>query len=296
MKIRGLILQGLLSVILLLSLGIRLGEANLAIVLFDQHPYYLFLPHYALFFVIIVIFIVLIGKKNDDRRLLQFLTISQVIIIFTSFILTISLYALAVSLILLMCISFLQVLNVFIKSFKELKLASIITTSLCLVGLGVYSNLFWTVSRFDFELNEDGQSYSIVSIESDIPTIRIPSTYKGLPVTQINSNYYVYENIQEIIFEGDSNIEVIEEMAFRCRNVKKITLPSSLHTIGENAFSACYQLEEVIIPINVINIERRAFMSANLIIYCEAESKPDTWDDNWCYEYEIKEIIWGYQG
>ncbi len=205
-------------------------------------------------------------------------------------------YTIAFVVIILMILSLLQVLNLFFISPKRYKRASIVVSSIVLIFLSIYSVLFWTVSRFEFELNDDGQSYSIVSIESDIPTIRIPSTYKGLPVTKIGSNYYIYQNIQEIIFEEDSNIEIIEQTAFRCRNLRKITLPSSLQTIGDNAFSFCYQLEEVIIPINVITIERRAFVSDNLIVYCEDESKPDTWHEYWCYDYEIKEIIWGYKG
>jgi hypothetical protein len=295
MKIRGLILQGLLSIILVYLLFVPLGDANLIYLLFDEIPHQLNLPQYSFIIIFVIPFFVLIFTRNNKRTLLQIFAISQVIVLLITFILFICIFTHALYFLLMMGISLLQVFNVFFKSFKELKLASIITTSFFLLGLGVYSTLFWTVSRFDFELNEDGQSYSIVSIESDIPTIRIPSTYKGLPVTKISSNYYVYENIREIIFEEDSHIEVIENWSNGCK-ITKITLPSSLHTIGENAFSACYQLEEVIIPINVINIERRAFVSDNLIVYCEAESKPDTWHEYWCYDYEIKEIIWGYQG
>ena len=292
MKIRGLILQGLLSIILVYLLFVPLGDANLIYLLFDEIPHQLNLPQYSFIIIFVIPFFVLVFTKNNKRTLLQIFAISQVIVLLITFILFICIFTHAFYFLLMMGISLLQVFNVFFKSFKELKLASIITTSLCLVGLGVYSTLFWTVSRFDFELNEDGQSYSIVSIESDIPTIRIPSTYKGLPVTRIKSNHYIYGNIREIIFEEDSNIEIIENDAFRCRNLRKITLPSSLHTIGENAFSDCYSLEQVFIPIAVINIERRAFLSGNLIIYCEAESQPNTWDDNWCYQ--AKEIIWGY--
>jgi hypothetical protein len=294
MKIRGLILQGLLSIILVYLLFVPLGDANLIYLLFDEIPHQLNLPQYSFIIIFVIPFFVLIFTKNNKRTLLQIFAISQVIVLLITFILFICIFTHAFYFLLMMGISLLQVFNVFFKSFKELKLASIITTSLFLLGLGVYSTLFWTVSRFDFELNEDGQSYFIVSIESDIPTIRIPSTYKGLPVTQINSNYYVYENIQEIIFEGDSNIEVIEEMAFRCGYLRKITFPSSLHTIGESAFSECNSLQQVIIPIEVIYIGGWAFESENLIIYCEAESRPTTWEVNWCHK--AKEIIWGYGG
>ncbi|MDD3191737.1 MAG: leucine-rich repeat protein [Bacilli bacterium] len=247
--------------------------------------------------VIIVTNLTLISIKTSKKEVfivLKILTIIQFALFIPVLFAVLEVYDFTFITIILMNLSLLQVLNLFFISPKRYKRASIVASSIVLIFLSVYSILFWTVSRFEFELNDDGQSYSIVSIESDIPTIRIPSTYQGFPVTKINSNYYIYQNIQEIIFEEDSHIEIIEQTAFRCRNLRKITLPSSLHTIGENAFSSCYNLEEVYISIGVINIQRRAFMSKNLIIYCETESRPDTWDDNWCYQ--AKEIIWGYGG
>jgi hypothetical protein len=296
MKIRGLILQGLLSIILVYLLFVPLGDANLIYLLFDEIPHQLNLPQYSFIIIFVIPFFVLIFTKNNKRTLLQIFAISQVIVLLITFILFICIFTHALYFLLMMGISLLQVFNVFFKSFKELKLASIITTSFFLLGLGVYSTLFWTVSRFDFELNEDGQSYSIVSIESDIPVVRIPSTYKGLPVTKISSNYYVYENIREIIFEGDSNIEIIEKNAFRCGNLRKIIFPSSLHSIGDNAFFECNSLEQVIIPIDVIYMGESVFYCPRATILCEAESRPDTWEVGWYYQYKVKEIIWGYGG
>lgn len=317
MKQRGGTIQWLLiSIFLFILLFVPIGEGNLLVVLIE-YSNYLFKPftwHFPyryqietipLYLLLItnIVLLVLFSVKKTYSITLKILTIVQFalyiiisLVYINSSLEFVDFYTIAFVVIILMILSLLQVLNLFFISPKRYKRASIVVSSIVLIFLSIYSVLFWTVSRFEFELNDDGQSYSIVSIESDIPTIRIPSTYKGLPVTKIGSNYYIYQNIQEIIFEEDSNIEIIEQTAFRCRNLRKITLPSSLQTIGDNAFSFCYQLEEVIIPINVITIERRAFVSDNLIVYCEAESKPDTWHEYWCYDYEIKEIIWGYKG
>lgn len=315
-KQRGRTIQWLLiSIFLFILLFIPIGEGNLLVVLIEyssiifnptswHYPYTLQLvtiPLYLLSFIILLLLILISIKKTYSITLKILAIVQFALYIIISLVYVHSSlefadsYAVVFTVIILMNLSLLQVVNLFFISPKRYKRASIVASSIVLLFLSIYSVLFWTVSRFEFELNDDGQSYSIVSIESDIPTIRIPSTYKGLPVTKISSNYYVYENIREIIFEEDSNIEIIENWSNGCK-LTKITLPSSLNTIGENAFSACYQLEEVIIPINVINIERRAFVSDNLIVYCEAESKPDTWHEYWCYDYEIKEIIWGYKG
>ena len=246
-----------------------------------------------------IVLLVLFSVKKTYSITLKILTIVQFalyiiisLVYINSSLEFVDFYTIAFVVIILMILSLLQVLNLFFISPKRYKRASIVVSSIVLILLSVYSVLFWTVSRFEFELNEDGESYSIVSIESDIPTIRIPSTYKGLPITKINSNYYIYQNIQEIIFEEDSNIEIIEKWSNGCK-LTKITLPSSLHTIGDYAFCYCY-LEEVYIPIEVTYIGVWAFNNENLIIYCEIESKPDTWEVNWCNQ--PKEIIWGYGG
>jgi len=316
MKKRGRTIQWLLiSIFLFILLFIPIGEGNLLVFLIE-YSNYLFKPFitwrfpyryqieiirlYLLFITNIVLLVLFSIKKTypitqKTLAIVQFvLYIIMCLVYVNSSLEFVDYYAIAFIVIILMNLSLLQVLNLFCISPKRYKHASIIVSSIVLILLSVYSVLFWTVSRFEFELNEDGESYSIVSIESDIPTIRIPSTYKGLPVTKINSNYYIYQNIQEIIFEEDSNIEIIENDAFRCRNLRKITLSSSLHTIGDNAFSFCYKLEEVIIPIEVIYIGGWVFECENGIIYCEAESKPDTWEVGWCYK--AKEIIWGYKG
>ena len=307
MEKRGRTIQWFMLLFILLSLCIHIGDGYVVEVLIEfssiifnptswHYPYIpqlVTIPFYLISFIILLL-LILMSIKKTNPVLLKIISIIQFLLFIPLLLAIYGVYDFTFVTSILITFSLLQVVNVFSKTIKRLRLTFLIATSLCLVGLGVYSTLFWTVSRFKFELNEDGESYSIVSIESDIPTIRIPSTYKGLPVTKISSNYYIYENIQEIIFEGDCNIEIIEKNAFKCRNLRKITLPSSLHTIGENAFSFCYKLEEVIIPINVIYIGGWAFESENLIIYCEAESRPTTWEVNWCYK--AKEIIWGYGG
>jgi hypothetical protein len=307
MEKRGRAIQWLMLLFILLSLCIPIGDGYVveALIEFSSYVfnptswYYPYTPQlvtipFYLLFIIILLLLILMSIKKTNPVLLKIISIIQFLLFIPLLLAIFGVYDFTFVTSILITFSLLQVVNVFSKTIKRLRLTFIIATSLCIVGLGVYSVLFWTVSRFEFELNEDGESYSIVSIESDIPTIRIPSTYKGLPVTKINSNYYIYQNIQEIIFEEDSNIEIIEQTAFRCRNLRKITLSPSLHTVGDNAFSFCYKLEEVIIPIEVIYIGGWVFECENGIIYCEAESKPDTWEVGWCYK--AKEIIWGYGG
>lgn len=72
-----------------------------------------------------------------------------------------------------------------------------------------------------------------------------------------------------------------------------IILPKGVTTIKAYAFEDCYNLNEIIIPDTVTNIEDRAFyMSTNLTIFCEAESQPSGWVSGWNYN---RPVVWGYK-
>lgn len=73
-------------------------------------------------------------------------------------------------------------------------------------------------------------------------------------------------------FEGDG-LKEIDSFGFaNCKNLTKIELSSSIETIGEHAFMGCYNLAD---------------------IYCEAESKPEGWDENWLSDSGAT-VHWGY--
>ena len=81
-----------------------------------------------------------------------------------------------------------------------------------------------------------------------------------------------------------NNLKVIERGAFSyCKNITKLALPEGLDTIESNAFEYCTGLQKIYIPQSVTKIQKDAFKgcAANLIIYCEAEDVPDTWDPDW---------------
>ncbi len=68
-----------------------------------------------------------------------------------------------------------------------------------------------------------------------------------------NSNAATVANIPE----GVTRIE--ETVFYGSSNLKKVTLPSSLKSIGEWAFKSCEKLEEIELPSNVEKIEEDAF-------------------------------------
>lgn len=72
----------------------------------------------------------------------------------------------------------------------------------------------------EFSLNDDGKSYSVTGMGTCTDTIIvIPSTYDGLPVT----------NISDFAF-------------MRCKLITSIYVPDSVTSIGKGAFALCYSL------------------------------------------------------
>ena len=96
------------------------------------------------------------------------------------------------------------------------------------------------------------------------------------------------------------NVTSIEEGAFgRCISLNDIALPNSLIRIGISAFGMCTSLNSIIIPYNVSKIGSHAFqLSDNLTIYCETDSQPFGWSDDWnfCnYVGGYCPVIWDYR-
>ncbi len=118
----------------------------------------------------------------------------------------------------------------------------------------------------------------------------------------------------------------IDNYAFyKVGNLASITMPSSVVSIGQSAFNGCSGLTSVILSNNLTSIEASAFnnctgltkifmpksvttisassssnaifygCSSNLVIYCEASSKPDGWDIYWNYRTDsaIHTTYWG---
>lgn len=83
----------------------------------------------------------------------------------------------------------------------------------------------------------------------------------------------------------------IGKEAFSNCDIESIEIPDSVKTISKSAFKDC-PIRKVVIPKTVEKIDEYAFDNINKI-YCEVESKPEKWDDNWCVN---SNVIWGYVG
>jgi hypothetical protein len=159
---------------------------------------------------------------------------------------------------------------------------------------------------------KDGYGFLQYALGKEETTFTVPDG-----VTRIGTYAFTRANLTSIVLP-DSIGRIDNEAFYDCRNLASVTLPEGLTSIGFGAFMECRNLTSIIIPDSVTTIESAAFawcenltsvfipdsvkfigdgvfiLSEKLTIYCEAESAPNTWDEEWnSWEYPV---IWGYTG
>ena len=127
---------------------------------------------------------------------------------------------------------------------------------------------------------------------------QVPSSIKEVKITGsidlISSSFRNCIYIEKIDL-SESNYLSIGAFTFdNMTNLKTIILPENIQKIETYAFSNCPNLESIIIPNSITTIQAYAFANcANLTIYCEATSKPSSWNEDWNYTY--CPVVWDYK-
>lgn len=86
----------------------------------------------------------------------------------------------------------------------------------------------------------------------------IPETYKGIAVTSIGTHAFMNDNFTNITIPG--SIKTIDDYAFSmCRSLKTVVIPEGVQNIGNYCFKDCKSLESVYIPDSVKSIDHAAF-------------------------------------
>lgn len=109
----------------------------------------------------------------------------------------------------------------------------------------------------------DKQSVSFCGLNSEAKlsgTLYIPETIYGLNVVKIEGQEYSskYEDIVSIVIP--STVRTIGDNAFyRCSSIETISIPDGVTTIGNKAFMDCSSLKEITLPASVKEIGESAF-------------------------------------
>ena len=112
------------------------------------------------------------------------------------------------------------------------------------------------------EKNADGNE--VQSISYEIP--------EGVEIIRSKAFYKCYELTKITL---PSTIKSIEEKAFFRCNIGEITLPETLTFIGKDAFSYCYGLKEVTIPEAVTQIDEYAFYNCTSLLKVTMQNKEE---------------------
>ena len=101
-------------------------------------------------------------------------------------------------------------------------------------------------------------------------------------------------------YDGGKEYGVWQYAFSNCTSLTSINIPDSVTSIGQYAFSWFESLASIDIPDSVTSIGEDAFYNCtSLTIYCEAESQPSGWHNDWnklnCYNEKVP-VVWGYTG
>ena len=125
----------------------------------------------------------------------------------------------------------------------------------------------YTSGAYTYSLLDDGTAMIVefnknYSTYTELETLTIPATLDGYQVTSIGTYSFSYNfpiGVKTVIIpEG---VKYINSGAFSTRNADttSLQLPTTLESIGENAFNGWQALQTLVIPENVTSIGKNAF-------------------------------------
>ena len=135
---------------------------------------------------------------------------------------------------------------------------------------------------------------SLVSIDlgDDVKNIGTSTFYNcsSLKMIFVGEGNEKFKSIDGNLYSKDERVLIQYAIG---KNETKFIIPTNTTRVDDEAFRGASKITEVIVCKNVTEIGAYSFYGCeNLTIYCEAESKPDGWSENW--NPDNRPVVWGY--
>ena len=114
-------------------------------------------------------------------------------------------------------------------------------------------------------LSSDGTYAEVIDYSGTFSRIVIAEEYEGVPVTKISSKAFEGKKITSIAIPS-SVTSIGNDAFYDCDALTSITIPNSVTSIGSSAFSGCSSLTSITIPNSVMSIGSSAFSGCRNVI------------------------------
>ncbi|MBQ2894700.1 MAG: leucine-rich repeat domain-containing protein, partial [Clostridia bacterium] len=141
-------------------------------------------------------------------------------------------------------------------TYKEIPITHKLNGTICTV-----CNVDYVSTGLIYELNDDGQSYTVVGIDGVDAQIVVPATYNDKPVVAIGERAFYDCRYITYVHLPDSITSIGDRAFTGCDKLKSIIIPQGVTTIGVHAFESCRELESITIPKDVTSIVDYAFFN-----------------------------------
>jgi hypothetical protein len=111
---------------------------------------------------------------------------------------------------------------------------------------------------FKIERNSDNKTVTIVQYIGEGSEVVIPDQIRGMPVTIIGAGSFIGKNITSVTIP-DSVITIGDGAFSSIKTLTTVIIGNGVTSIGEGAFAGCTELSDVTIGENVTTISKDAF-------------------------------------
>ena len=149
------------------------------------------------------------------------------------------------------------------------------------VFLGWKANQSSNYSSFPYVVKGDITFYATIVNKFDFTYLPLSDSY-SLTKSIGLENMTTFPSTYDDGIHGVKNVIEIGSSAFEGTSITSMIIPNTVTYIHGEAFKNCSSLATLFIPSSVTHIQEGAiYGDLNLSIYCEAEKKPNNWDDYW---------------